>query len=234
MNIVYRNDYLLSSLPSLEPIGSIPPMSKSEFFAHVASSKGPVNTVEMILLYDDLSQYEALSSKSNPAEELDFAVLNIENAESEPVLPAFLLAENETENKENRRLAVDGIWNRYFRYAAQVAKSSNSGFLKAWVGFEVGLRNALAAARAQTLGLDPETYLVCPELTDTNIDYSTIISAWSAVHNPLSATETLDKARWDWLEVNGNWYSCSNDEIEAYAAKLILLHHWRRILSDIK
>ena len=49
---------------------------------------------------------------------------------------------------------------------------------------------------------------------------------------PMTALEVLDKARWDWLEENGRWYSFNAAEIEVYAAKLILLHHWRRILSD--
>jgi len=44
--------------------------------------------------------------------------------------------------------------------------------------------------------------------------------------------EVLDKARWDWLAEHGNWYSFKAREIEVYAAKLILLHHWRRILTD--
>ena len=114
----------------------------------------------------------------------------------------------------------------------KVAKHNNSKFLKAWIGFEVGLRNALTAARCQILDLDPAAYLVCTELADKNKDYTNIISAWHAASNPMTALEVLDKARWDWLEENGNWYSFSADEIEVYAAKLILLHHWRRILAE--
>ena len=129
-------------------------------------------------------------------------------------------------------MAVDQLWSRYFHQAVNVAKSSHSSFLKAWIGFEIGLRNAVAAARAQKLDLDSEAYLVCPHLADKDTDYSNIISAWSVASNPLTALEVLDRARWDWLEENGNWYSCSADEIEVYTAKLILLHNWRRILSD--
>jgi hypothetical protein len=42
----------------------------------------------------------------------------------------------------------------------------------------------------------------------------------------------LDKARWDWLEEHGGWYSFGDCEVEVYAAKLVLLHRWRRILSE--
>ena len=75
---------------------------------------------------------------------------------------------------------------------------------------------------------------MAPQLADQDTDYSYILSVWSAASNPLSALEVLDKARWNWLEENGKWYSFSACEIEVYAAKLILLHRWRRILSDKK
>jgi len=232
MNIVYRYDYLLSTLPVLEPIGSDPPMSKSELLEQVIDSNGPARTVEMILLSDDLVQYEAFLSEEAGQDKIDLAVLSLEKTENEPVLPEFFLPEEESHDKEDKRLAVDGLWSRYFRHAELVAKRNHSSFLKAWIGFEVGLRNALTTARSQILDLDPEAYLVTPELADTGMDFTNIMSSWSSAQTPLDALGVLDKARWDWLEENGNWYSCSDDEIEVYAAKLILLHHWRRILSD--
>jgi len=231
MNSFNRHDYLLSVLPGLEPIGSIPPMSKGELLEHVYSSNGPVGTVEMLLLYDDLGQYQALTAEEITPEQTDFAVLNMEKAENEPVLPAFLLAEEVAHEQENERKSIDEVWSRFFSYASIVAKRNRSIFLKSWIVFEVGLRNAIVNARCQRLGLDSSAYLVVPELSDKNFDYSSVLSAWSSARNPLEALEVLDKARWDWLEENGRWYSCSSAEIEVYAAKLILLHHWRRILS---
>lgn len=232
MNRNRRYDYLLSTLPSLEPIGSIPPMSKRDLLEQVIGSNGPANTVKMLLLSDDLAQYEALLLEEIKPDQTDLAVLSLDKAENEPVLPDFLLSEEGTEEQDNRRLSVDGIWSRYFRHAALVAKRAHSGFLKAWIGFEVGLRNALVASRSQILELDPDAYLVAPQLADRDTDYGVILSAWSAASNPLVAVEVLDKARWDWLEEHGGWYNFSACEIEVYAAKLILLHHWRRILSD--
>lgn len=227
-----RYDYLLSVLPALEPIGSVPPMSKRGFLEQVTGSNGPVRTVEMILLSDDLAQYQALSSEEIEKDQVDLAVLAVDKGENDPALPDFLLPEEVTEEQENMRLSTDAIWSRYFHHAASVAKRQRSNFLKAWIGFEVGLRNALAAARAHTLKLDPSPYMVAPELAGIATDYSAIISSWSAASNPLAAMEVLDKSRWDWLEEHGQWYSFSACEIEAYAAKLVLLHHWRRILSD--
>lgn len=227
-----RYDYLLSTLQALEPIGSIPPMSKRDLLERIVDSNGPANSVEILLLGDDLAQYEALLVEEIKPDDTDLAVLSLDKAENEPVLPAFLLPEEGTEQQENRRLSVDGIWSQYFHHAASIAKRTHSIFLKAWIGFEVGLRNALVAARAQILELDSAAYLVTPQLADKDTDYSYILSAWSAASNPLAALEVLDKARWNWLEENGRWYSFCACEIEVYAAKLILLHHWRRILSD--
>ena len=231
MSKLRRYDYLLSVLPALEPMGSIPPMSKRDLLEQVAGSNGPVRTVEMLLLSDDLTQYQALLTEEITHDQVDSAILSLDKAKSEAVLPDFLLPEETTEEQSDRS-SIDAIWSRYFHHAASVAKRARSSFLKAWIGFEVGLRNALVTARSHTLELDPTTYLVAPELADKDMDYSHVVSAWSAAADPLAALEVLDKSRWDWLDEHGGWYSFSACEIEVYAAKLALLHHWRRILSD--
>ncbi|MEJ2703748.1 MAG: DUF2764 family protein [Sedimentisphaerales bacterium] len=236
MSLLGRHEYLLSVLPSLEPIGSIPPMSKSDLLAQVADSKGPVRTLKTLLLSDDLMQYQALLTEEVEKDQVDLAILSLDKAEDESVLPDFLLpnepATTTEEEKESQRSSIDAIWARYFRHAALVAKHSRSSFLKAWVGFEVGLRNALVTARSRKLDLDPAAYLVAPELADKRADYSQTVSAWSSASDPLTAMEVLDKAGWDWLEEHGGWFSFADCEVEAYAAKLILLHRWRRILSE--
>ena len=217
-------------------MGSIPPMSKSDLLEQVIDSKGPVRSVEMLLLSDDLMQYQALLAEEVEKDRVDVAILSLDKAENEDVLPDFLLppesAEEAAEEKENERLSIDAIWARYFRHAASVAKRTRSRFLTAWIRFEAGLRNALVTARSRKLELDPAAYLVAPELADKKTDYSPIVSAWSAASDPLAAMEVLDKARWDWLEEHGGWYSFADCEIEVYAAKLVLLHRWRRILSE--
>lgn len=231
---IRRHEYLLSLLPSLEPIGSIPPMSKADLLEQVRDSNGPVRTVEMLLLSDDLIQYQALLTEEVSKDQVELAVLSVEKGENEDVLPHFLLSPESAEarEKENQRVSIDGIWTRYFHHAASVAKRSGSPFLRDWIQFEVGLRNALVIARSHKLELDPTAYLVAPELADNNTDFSHIVSSWSAASDPLAAMEAMDKARWDWLDEHGGWYSFADCEIEVYAAKLVLLHRWRRILSE--
>ena len=216
----------------MDLIGSVPPMSKRDFLEQVIDSNGPVETVEALLLSDDLTQYQALLAGEIEQDRADLAVLSVDKTEGETVLPDFLLPEEGTDEQEDARASVDAIWSRYFRHAAAVAKRKGGGFLRGWIGFEVGLRNALATTRAHILELDAEAYLVAPDLGDRDIDYTHAISTWSAAADPLAAQEALDKIRWDWLEENGGWYSFSAREVEVYAAKLVLLHHWRRILSE--
>ncbi|MBN2591964.1 MAG: hypothetical protein JXA81_00545 [Sedimentisphaerales bacterium] len=235
MSKLHRYDYLLSVLPTLEPIGSIPPLSKQSFLEQVIYSNGPVSTVEVLLLSDDLIQYQALLAEEIEQARIDLAVLSLDKAEDESVLPDYLLPKETTEEQQQEqsmRMSVDAIWERYFHHAASVAKRTQSGFLKAWIGFEVGLRNALATTRAQMLDLEPEAYLVAPELADKKTDYQHIVSEWSGASNPLTALGVLDEARWDWCEQHGGWYSFHACEIEVYAAKLMLLHRWRRILTE--
>jgi hypothetical protein len=103
--------------------------------------------------------------------------------------------------------------------------------LAAWVGFEVGLRNATAKARAEALELDPGNYMVTPELVDPEIRFDNILGDWIAASNPLDGFRVMDRARWNWLTENERWYSFSDDEVAAYTAKLMLLHRWHRILG---
>jgi hypothetical protein len=227
-----RYDYLLSALPGLDTFGANPPMSKQDLLDRLSEAEGPVQTVKVLLLMDDLVQREAIMSGELPADQAGFSVLSEVDADNIPMLPAYLMPESGSETHDNARLNVDALWGAFFTHAWAVARQSHSAFLKAWVKFEVGLRNALVGARAHTLDLDPMAYLVTPELADSSADFSGALAAWSSALDPLAALEALDKARWEWMEDNGQWYSFEAQELEAYAAKLVLLHRWRRLQTD--
>jgi hypothetical protein len=227
-----RYDYLLSALPGLDTFGANPPMSKQDLLDRLSEAEGPVQTVKVLLLMDDLVQREAIMSGELPADQAGFSVLSEVDADNMPLLPVYLSSDSGAEDHDTARLNVDALWGTFFTHAWATARQSNSAFLKAWVRFEVGLRNALVVARAHTLDLDATTYLVTPELADATADYSGIVAAWSSAPDPLSALEALDKARWDWMEEHGEWYSFQAQELEAYAAKLVLLHRWRRLQID--
>lgn len=227
---VRRHFYLLSALPELKSFGIVPPVDGHELLALVVETGGPVEVVRTMLLRDDLLQREAVLAGEIMPEQADVAVLTLEQIKGEEPLPDFLTPGEEGDREAaGHPIAADRIWERYYRHVSYVAQVSGTPFLMAWAGFEVGLRNALAGARAEALGLEPGPYQVAPELGDPKDKFRDIVSGWIAAENPLEALEILDRARWHWTEEHEAWYSFSDDEVAAYTAKLMILHRFRRI-----
>ena len=222
--------YLLCFLPDLKGFGSPPPIGKQDLLAVVTESEGPAEVVQALLLSDDLLQRESVLAGETEPEHADPAVLSFAQPESETTLPDFLTSEPEYGNGHlSGSIAADPIWRKYFLHTSEIAGLTHSHFLQAWVGFEVGLRNALVKGRAAALELDPEPYMVLQDLGDPEIVFTDILAEWSAASNPAEALEALDRARWKWLSENEPWYSFSDDEVAAYTAKLMILQRWQRI-----
>ncbi len=219
-----QNYYLLASLPGLGEPGSTPPLTPAQLLDRVADAPGPRRLIGALLLSDDLLLRESVLG----GEEVDAepAVLTGEQLRDEAPLPAMLAVETD---EGDSRIAADVVWEAYFRHAADIARTAGSAFLAAWVGSEVALRNALTAARAKTLGLDAEAYLVAGDLADPDADFDTVLGEWSAAAHPLAALRVLDTARWAWLMDREGWFTFQNDELAAYAAKLMLLCRWNRL-----
>jgi len=219
--------FLLSALAPLEELGSTPPVGLAQLRQHVLPSPRAAQLVETVLLADDLLQREAYLAKE--IEEVEPAVLTIAQARNESPLPETLQQEH---SKPPSGLETDVLWAGFFTYAAKVGQSQASRFLSGWVASEVTLRNAVVTARAQALELDPSGYIVCPELADPNLDFSAVVSEWSSAPDPLKAQRVLDEARWRWLSDHDERFSFEADELAAYAAKLVLLHRWRRFTKE--
>jgi hypothetical protein len=225
-----RYFYLLCVLRQLKAFDDSPPVSKQEFLSLVEESLGPTDMVGALLLSDDLLQREAVIAGEIRSDQTDLTVLSNRQAKLEEPLPDYLASEQENDDASRDKLiANDPVWRNYFYHVLKIAKNKNSHFLKAWVQFEVGLRNALARVRARRLKLDPLLYLVAPELEDPDIIFENILADWSETSSPLEGVKVLDRARWNWLTEHEQWYSFGGDEIAAYTAKLMILHRWRSI-----
>ena len=217
-----RNYYMVTALPSLGQLGTTPPLTIASMLEHVAHRPIARVLVETLFLADDLLQRDAMLA--GELEQAQPAVLTNPQLSDEQPLPAYLAA---PEQATPRRVAADAVWADYFQHAADVAKRTGCRFLGKWVGFEVALRNALVAERAKALDLDVHEYLVEPQLA-AEADLATTINEWAAAPNPLAGMKVLDQARWRWLNDNDAWYSFVDDELAAYAARLMLLHRWDR------
>ncbi len=224
-----RYYYLLTALPALHDLGAAPPMTLPDLLERVAEAGGPVDLCRAVALGDDLLQRDAVV-----AGELDSpspAVLRDAQMRGEEPLPEDLRPTGDEEAAATR-LTTDLLWTRYFRWAAQVAASQKSVFLDRWIGLQVGLRNALAVARAKSLGLDPQNYVVAPELADGAEDFGPVLAEWATAPNPLVAQRVLDRALWNAVVSRDEWFSFASDEVAAYTAKLMLVHRWWRLSQE--
>jgi hypothetical protein len=222
-----RNYFLVSALPAMGDLGAAPPLAPADLCEHVAGGRRPIAIIEAVFLGDDLRQREAVLA--GETEEVAPAVLTPAQVRDEEPLPAYLAAE---EDAAVPRVASDALWAAYFRHAAGVGRREGSPFLAAWVAHEVALRNALAAARAKALGLEAADYLVAPDLGSADEDFGPLVNEWAAVANPLDGLKVLDRARWHWLTEHEAWFSFGDDELAAYAAKLMLLARWYRLRKE--
>lgn len=219
-----KSCYYIIALPALGELGSEPALRPVQLLEHVADSPSLRALIEALFLFDDLLQREAFLA--GETEEVSPVVLTPGQARNEDPLPAYLASGIE---KVPGPLELDGLWNACFRHAGDVARRCGSIFVAGWVGHEVALRNALAAARARRLGLEETDYLVATDLAATDEDFTTLLSEWTAASTPLAGLRVLIAARWAWLAEHDAWFSFSDDELAAYAAKLMLLHQWRRL-----
>jgi len=219
--------YDITALPALGELGSVPPVEPARLLEHLADNPRCRTLVEVILLRDDLLAREALLC--GEAREIAPIVLSPAQARGEAPLPAYLAGPSPP---ELQMLEADTVWNVYFHHAARLARALRSPFLTAWVAYEVGLRNALAAARAERLGLDVAGYLVAAELAAPAEQYDEVVGAWAVAETPLAGLRAVIECRWAWLGEHDAWFSFRDDEFAVYAARLILLRQWRRLILD--
>jgi hypothetical protein len=216
--------YYITALPALGELGSEPPLTPSQLLEHVADNSDLRVLVEVLFLFDDLCQREAFLA--GEIKDVDTTVLKKDQARNAAPLPRYLVS---VAREVPAALQIDGLWDNCFRHAKDVAQQHRSIFLADWVGHEVALRNALAVTRARRLGLEASNYLVATDLADSGEDLTGIVNEWKTAPTPLTGLQVLIKARWTWLVEHDAWFTFNNDELAAYAAKLMLLHQWRRL-----
>ena len=230
-----QNYYLLTALPGLGEPGADPPLTPRAMLEMLAPSPSAQQLASVIFLSDDLLLRQAVMSGEIPADQAEPVVLSAEQIRDEAPLPVFLANEARPDGQGGQgesagaQLGVDRVWALYFEHAARGARDGE--MLAEWVRYEVGLRNALAAARAKALGLDAARYLVAERLGRGEEEYAAVLGEWSAAANPLAGLKVLDAARWNWIAEHSRHFTFSDDELAAYAARLVILHRWKRIAA---
>jgi hypothetical protein len=200
-----------------------------DFLDRVREIDGNTSLIEAIFLSDDLLQRQAYLS--GELEDFEPVVLSEAQIKDEEPLPDYL---NVQATEDDLHSSVDSLWANYYQHTLDVANSySGSDFLKMWIAFEIGLRNALVTARAKSLGLDPQSHMVVDDIGSDKDEFDSLVTEWSAAPDPLEGLRVLDRARWRWINENDDWFGFSDNELAAYAAKLILLKRWKRLSGQI-
>ena len=219
-----QNYYILTALPTMAEFDGSPPLTPGQLLEYVAENASATTLLKVIFLSDDLLQRQAYITgeitEANPV------VLSAAQVSNEEPLPDYLIG---VEEQEAAYIAGDEYWRVYYRYAAAAADRLGSSFVSAWVEYEVTLRNAIASARAKALNLDPSDYQLVTELAKSDEDFQSIISEWNNSENAVAGLRILDMARWDWLIRHDGWFTFDNDELAAYAVKLMLLSRRARL-----
>ena len=221
-----RYYFVLTSLPALPELGESPPLGLLDFRALAGHAPTALPLIDALLLEQDLLSREA--ALAGEIERAQPVVLTAEQAAGTEPLPGFLTAEA----PQARRIPADVMWEAYYRFVHRLAGAKRCAFARRWVGFEVALRNALAAARARALDLDAEQYVLAAELADGDGAAEEVVSAWSAAEDPLAALRVLDQRRWAWMEENSRYFSFALDELAAYARKLVSITRWRVLARE--
>lgn len=219
--------YYIPALSTLGELGTTPPTDPVWLLEHLAPIPAAREVVEALFLFDDLLQRDTFLA--GEAQTVQPVVLTVAQARNEAPLPPHLAVPTESGSLVSR---VDGLWEAAFRHADRVARRQGSAFLRQWVAFEVALRNAVAAARAKRLELEEAQYLVAADLADPRADFSSVLNEWSAAATPLAGLQVLIRARWAWLDEHDAWFSFGDDELAAYAARLMLLQQWKRVADE--
>lgn len=239
--------YYITSLPVLGELGSEPPLGFVELREYLGDDRVRRELVGYLFLLDDLLQREAFLA--GELKEVAPSVLSERQVRNQSPLPEFLLPPDGQDGDDSRGLtgsvpgqgqssragkgrggsAVDKTWEAYFRHVARMAVRLRCDFLAAWVREEVTLRNALVSVRARRLGLDEADYLVAADLVEDDEQAQGLISDWEGAPTPLAGHQALIRARWDWLAEHDCHFTFRDDELAAYALRLVLLQQWQRV-----
>ncbi len=113
-------------------------------------------------------------------------------------------------------------WRLYADRVERVAEQARLPVLADWIRVETGLKSALEALRARRLEEEVPDFEGDPALASA-------AEAWALAKDPIEGERRLDEARWRWLDENVRFFGYGDEELFAYAARLLLLERWARI-----
>ncbi|NLF25858.1 MAG: hypothetical protein GX589_09420 [Deltaproteobacteria bacterium] len=217
------NYYLLPSLPVIDGPTAVMPLSFADFFSQISENAFATSIVKILVLQDDLQKLPGVVTQEQSSH--NFILLRDDQIEGLSFWKDFF-AEPSPPNVEIQD--GEGLLTAYFEAAASLARRTRCTFLKAWIGFEVALRNALGQARATALGHPEAFHEGLPHLQGHH-DFKPLMAEWLKAPTPLAGVELIELSRWRWLMKHDDWYKFSDQELIAYGAKLLALYRTQRL-----
>jgi len=106
-----------------------------------------------------------------------------------------------------------------------------NSFLKQWNDSEIELRNTIVKHRATVRKCDPDQFL----REQDGSDYAVVKAVSDAYSkpNPLEREQSLDKFRWEQLELLGGTDFFDSNAIFAYALQLKILERWSQLDTEL-
>ena len=159
-----------------------------------------------------------------------FATLGRAEVKEPEHYPEF--AESFASGAESLGKGADGLWERYFEYAFDVAEECESRLLFDALTWEVGLRNALVEKRASAMNVDPSGYALLEDYSPSTDTYQPLLADIDfSKGSPEKIERRICRARLEELEDLTPWTSNSRDAVVCYALKLLVLKHASVLLA---
>jgi hypothetical protein len=154
--------------------------------------------------------------------------LDRERLKSRDNLPEFI--RRFLEEKERgipRPYAYDRLWELYYRWMSDLARSSSSRFLSQYLSWEIDLEMHLAVVRAARSGAGPDAHPLPPSLHQRS--FSELAARLGEADNPLTAERLLDEERLRQISREEGIDSFSLDALLAYVLRAMLYGRWERM-----
>jgi len=119
---------------------------------------------------------------------------------------------------------VKKLWEGYFNFLLDLASASSSAFLRGFVEFEIGIRNAVAKQRAEQIGIDSESAQVAGG--ENAAMFQALVMRASEAEDPLKRELVIDNERLNLYRELEGIDGFSVDALLAYIAGAILIDSW--------
>jgi len=130
-----------------------------------------------------------------------------------------------TETSGQPQVAVQLIWESYYNALIALAEKHSSRFLRGFVQFETGLRNAIARKRAEALSLDADAAQVLGGADA--LFYGQLVLRAQEAEDPEAREMILDRERLALYQELEGIDPFTIDALLAFVASALVLDSWR-------